>query len=234
MKQFFVIAALITVTAAGSPWIPEPQEQQDWMPWLWLDRHQEFVNNSQLHGANLTVIFFGDSITEAWDYTGRAVWDARYAPLGAANYGIGADRVEHVLWRIINGEVDNVSPKLCVVKIGTNNIWGNTEFDIARGVAAIVNELRSRLPTTKILLLGVLPRHNVQTMVLVDKVNEYISILDNGGMVRFFNMRDTYYVGDGVFNNNLFDPDMIHLSGEGYSAWNMSMDALFTEMWNSK
>lgn len=71
-------------------------------------------------------------------------------------------------------------------------------------------------------------------MVLVDKVNEYISILDNGGMVRFFNMRDTYYVGDGVFNNNLFDPDMIHLSGEGYSAWNMSMDALFTEMWNSK
>ncbi|OXA42266.1 Platelet-activating factor acetylhydrolase IB subunit beta [Folsomia candida] len=197
MQQIFVIAALITITAAGSPWIPEPQEQLDWMPWLWLDRHQEFVDNSQLHGSNLSVIFFGDSITEAWNYTGRSVWDARYAPLG------------------------------------TNNIWGNTNFDIARGVAAIVSELRSRLPTTKILLLGVLPRHNVQTMVHVDQVNEHLGILDNGGTVRFLNMRDTYYVGDGVFNTNLFDPDMIHLSGEGYTAWNQSMDALFTEMWNS-
>lgn len=89
-----------------------------------MERHQEFVDNTAINGQNLSVVFFGDSITEAWDYTGRSIWDTVFAPLGAANYGIGGDRTEHVLWRIINGEVDNLAAKLCVLKIGKMLVFG--------------------------------------------------------------------------------------------------------------
>ena len=42
-------------------------------------------------------------------------WDTYFAPLNSLNFGIGGDCTEHVLWRIENGELDGVNPK--VIKI---------------------------------------------------------------------------------------------------------------------
>lgn len=101
----------------GDPWVPAPNVQQDWMPWSWMARFQANVENSRVNGSNINLIFFGDSITEGWPAN---IWNRAYAPLGAANYGIGGDGTQNVLWRIVNGEVDNLSPRLAVVKIGKN------------------------------------------------------------------------------------------------------------------
>lgn len=110
----------------------------------------------------------------------------------------------------------------------------NSEGDIARGVAAIVNELRSRLPRTKVLLLGVLPRNNAELTDFVERINTAVSILDNGNTVRFLNMRDAYYTGNGEFYTELFTDDLLHLSPPGYAKWNETMSSLFWEMYATK
>jgi len=178
-------------------------------------------------------LFYGDSITEGWGGSGRPTYDQYYAPLGTANYGIGGDRTEHLVWRINNGEVDGLSPKLCVLKIGTNNLGSNNNEDIARGVQAVMDSLKMKLPNIKILLLGILPRNNADLTARTDAINVIIRSADNGNTTRFFDMRDTFYLGNGQFNTELYTADLLHLSAAGYQAWAQVMDPIFTEMLNS-
>lgn len=117
---FCVLFALTVVSGqpwTGSPWIPAPNVQQDWMTWNWMERFQQNVENSRVNGSNINVLFYGDSIVEGWSWN-TALWEASFGRLGAANYGIGGDGTQNVLWRIINGEVDNISPRVVVLKIG--------------------------------------------------------------------------------------------------------------------
>lgn len=116
---------------------------------------------------------------------------------------------------------------------GTNNYGANTNEDIARGVSAIIDTLRSNLPNTKILLLGILPRINAEQTARVEVINSMISIWDNGNSIRYLNMIDTFYSGDGGFNINYYNPDLVHLLAPGYAAWQRAMDPLFQEMWNA-
>ena len=76
------------------------------------------------------------------------------------NLGIGGDRTQHVLWRLDNGNIEGIKPKVAVLMIGTNNSNGNdnTAEEIADGIKAIVEKLREELPETKVLLLAVFPR----------------------------------------------------------------------------
>lgn len=62
------------------------------------------------------------SITDWWAWHGAPVFNRYYAALGVANYGIAGDQTQHVLWRILNGEVTGLNPRLVVLKIGTNNL----------------------------------------------------------------------------------------------------------------
>lgn len=118
---FLLALAVISPTLGqpwtGSPWIPAPNTQQDWMPWSWMERFQENVANSRVNGSNINVLFYGDSIIEGWGWN-SALWQQSFGHLGAANYGIGGDGTQNVLWRIINGEVDNISPRVVVLMIG--------------------------------------------------------------------------------------------------------------------
>ena len=82
-------------------------------------RHESFNEISKKGEAQL--VFLGDSITHGWDGKGKAVWEKTWAPLKAANFGIGGDRTEHVLWRLEHGNFDGLKPKEIVLMIGTNN-----------------------------------------------------------------------------------------------------------------
>jgi len=85
----------------------------------WMTRHQSF--NAISKEGKAPLVFLGDSITQGWSGKGKAAWEKAWAPLGAANFGIGGDRTEHVLWRLDNGNFDGLKPKLIVLMIGTNN-----------------------------------------------------------------------------------------------------------------
>src|SRR6185312_16434159 len=130
----------------------------------WIARHEGFVKQAQQGGIDL--LFMGDSITDFWRNRGSNVWNTYYAPLHAANFGISADRTQHVLWRIEHGELDGIHPKVVVLMIGTNNTGKeqdhqtirNTPPQVIEGVTAVVHEIQAKLPETKILLLAIFPR----------------------------------------------------------------------------
>lgn len=125
-------------------------------PTNWMSRHEKFVEQAKKGGIDL--LFMGDSITDFWRNRGSNVWDKFYAPLHAANFGIGGDRTQHVLWRIENGELDGIHPKVCVLLIGTNNSGDDSPDDIATAIKLIVDETHAKIPGTEILLLGIFPR----------------------------------------------------------------------------
>jgi len=221
-----LVVVILAVSVVAGPVDPEPRPD-DW----WQQRHAQFVQNTNTNGDNINVLFYGDSITEGWGGAGQATFNQYYAPLGTANYGIGGDQTQHLLWRIANGEVEGLSPKLCVLKIGTNNL-GSPDREIADGVIAVVQLLRTMLPSMRILLLGILPRNNAELTGRCDNINSMFDYLDDGNMIRYHNMRSVFYRGDGQFNINLYTEDLLHLSSAGYAAWQQSMNALFTEMLN--
>src|SRR5688572_32552980 len=74
------------------------------------DEYHQALNARAAQG-DIDLLFVGDSITMAWRSDGRSVWDERYAPRKAANFGLGGDKTEHVLWRLQNGNLEATKPK---------------------------------------------------------------------------------------------------------------------------
>ncbi|MDQ3815271.1 MAG: GDSL-type esterase/lipase family protein, partial [Armatimonadota bacterium] len=165
---------------------------------------------------------------------GKEVWDKNFAALGAANYGRGGDSTRQVLWRIQNGEVEGLNPKLVVLKIGTNNLYDDfnagSDEEIAAGITAIVQELRKRLPNTKVLLLGILPRQNEWFSGRAQRINAIIKNLDDGQNVRFLDMSDKFQTELGKVKPELYSGDQLHLAKQGYEVWAQTMKPLFDEM----
>ena len=108
--------------------------------------------------GNVDLLLIGDSITHGWEGKGKKIWEQYYTKRNAVNLGIGGDRTQHVIWRLDNGNIKGISPKAAVVMIGTNNSGNNTPQEIADGLKVITEQLREKLPKTKVLLLGIFPR----------------------------------------------------------------------------
>lgn len=193
----------------------------------WIDQSNGFNAISKKGGIN--VVFLGDSITEGWRGHGREVWAKRYGPLKAANFGIGGDRTQHVLWRLQNGNLDGITPKVVVLMIGTNNTSRDSAPQIAEGITAIVNEIRTRTPSTKILLLGVFPRGDKDARVKIGQINEIIAKLDDGKTVFFLDIGPKFLQPDGALTREIM-PDLLHLSPAGYQIWADAIQAKLDEL----
>src|SRR5258707_14527968 len=164
--------------------------------------------------GDIDLLFLGDSITDAWGGEGHGkgggskIFEKEFEPLKAANFGIGGDRTQHVLWRLQNGELEGIHPKVVMLMIGTNNSNGkdNTAEEIADGVMAIVKEIHARSPHTKVLLLAVFPRGekpNAQRDKL-KQVNSTIAKLDDGGkMVKYLDIGDKFLAADGMLTRDI-------------------------------
>lgn len=107
--------------------------------------------------APVDLVFIGDSITQNYDVY-KPVWERFYGARHALNLGYGMDTTGATLWRINQGELDGIAPKVAVILIGTNNTnMGRGIVETVAGIEAVVDAVRTRLPRTKILLLGILP-----------------------------------------------------------------------------
>jgi beta-glucosidase len=188
-----------------------------------LDRNNERHKaiNERARKGNVDLLFIGDSITQGWEGAGKDVWKSRYEARNAMNAGIGGDQTQHVLWRLENGNIDGLSPKLIVLMIGTNNFGSNSAEEIALGVKAIVKKLREKLPESKILVLGVFPRGEKPDDPLRVKnlaVNAIIKDVADGKMVDYQEINDKLMNADGTQNRDIM-PDLVHLSPRGYQIW---------------
>jgi lysophospholipase L1-like esterase len=215
-----------------------------------MKNHEKFVEQAKKGGID--VLFLGDSITAGWAGNGKEIWAERYAPMNAANFGIGGDRTQHVLWRIENGELDGaIKPKVIVLMIGTNNTAADDADKIAEGVTKIVKTAQAKTGA-KVLLLGVFPRGvtpeqaeaskdpkdlaNAKTTAMrrekITKINEIISKLDDGKTVRYLDIKDKFLQPDGTLSKETFY-DYLHLTPAGYTIWADAIDPLLKEMMGS-
>jgi lysophospholipase L1-like esterase len=186
----------------------------------WQELHHAFVERARQ--GDVDVLFLGDSITEAWSGPGKEMWHQRFELLKAANFGIGGDRTEHVLWRLQKGkELKGIEPRAVVLMIGTNNIRDGTAKQIAEGITAIVEELRRQLPRAQILLLGVFPRSpkaDDPVRAKIKEINQRIEKLDDGKYVHYLDIGDKFLASDGSLTKEIM-PDYLHLSRKGYQIW---------------
>ncbi|HOX07619.1 MAG TPA: platelet-activating factor acetylhydrolase IB subunit, partial [Planctomycetota bacterium] len=185
----------------------------------WERRHDGMVAEAKKGGADL--LFIGDSITDGWRGAGKESWKKNFEPLKAVNFGIGGDRTEHLLWRLQNGELEGITPKLAVLMIGTNNTAaGHKPDDIAAGVTAVIATVRAKSPNTKVLLLAIFPRGagaNDAKRLNNQKVNEIIAKLDDGGKtVKYLDVNAKFLQPDGTLTKEIM-PDLLHLSAKGYN-----------------
>lgn len=230
-----LMAALLLLVAlpqAETPFDPAPRKKE--YPWMslavWNQKHEAFLKRAK--EGKIDVLFLGDSITEGWG--NNSVWQKTYAPLNAANFGIGGDTTENVLWRITNGEIEGISPKVVVLMIGTNNfgLEGHQPDPVAKGVAAIVQTLRKKLPSSKILLLAVFPRDekpDTDFRKRIKKLNDQIATLDDKKNVRYLDIGAKLANPDGTLAKDVM-PDFLHLSEKGYQIWADAMDPLFRQL----
>lgn len=188
--------------------------------------HDKYVARAKK--GDIDLYFEGDSITANWvSARGKEVWAKEFSGYKSADFGIGGDRTEHVLWRMDNGELDGLSPKVVVLMIGTNNTSNCTSEEIAGGVAAIVKKFREKTPDAHILLLAIFPRGDVKTDNPTDKrrkinegANELIAKLDDGDHVKFLNINDKFpAVGTPEFEKDFPDATHLHPGPEGYQIW---------------
>jgi beta-glucosidase len=205
----------------------EPVEQDaSWAIEWWRDRHEAKIE--QAEATEIDLLFIGDSITHGWEDAGAEVWQAYYEERQAFNLGFSGDRTEHVLWRLENGAVAGMAPKLAVVMIGTNNTGHRMDpaAYTAEGIERIVNELRERLPTTRILLLGIFPRqvspYN-EMRKRNNEINELVSTLDDGDLVHCLDIGSAFLRDDGTLRDDLM-PDLLHFNAAGYRAWADAME----------
>ncbi len=202
-----------------------------------FEKHAAFLKRAAAGPAG--VVFIGDSITQGWGKVPE-IWEKAWGKYQPANFGIGGDRTQHVIWRIEEGELDKVSPKVVVLMIGTNNTMDDSAKDIAKANRKIVGMIEKALPETNILLLAVFPRGprtmrgNVDDpwemrMEKIDTINADMAKLDNGRSIRFLDLGPKFTSADGTITHAIM-PDQLHLSPAGYQIWVEGMAPLLTEM----
>jgi beta-glucosidase len=200
---------------------------ESWSIKWWTMRHQKKLAEAKQLGQSAQVVFIGDSITEGWEKSGAPVWERYYKPLNGLALGFGGDRTENVLWRLQNGEVDNIAPQVAVLMFGTNNT-GHRQEDPKTTAAAIkrnIDELQQRLPNTKVLLLAIFPRGEKpddKLRQINEKVNAILAGFADNRKVFFANINQAFLQPDGTLSRDVM-PDLLHPNQQGYEIWAKAM-----------
>ncbi|MEM9826724.1 MAG: sulfatase/phosphatase domain-containing protein [Planctomycetota bacterium] len=197
--------------------IPATRADEDW----WAKRERQLRNNANRQRPRIA--FIGDSITQSWENAGKEVWKNRFEALGAINLGISGDRTEHVLWRLTHRGLGKIQPDAVVLMIGTNNTGHRMQDpqQVAQGITAIVDELSSRLPKTKIVLSAIFPRGEGPSDIYRknnDAINARIQHLAERENVIWMDPSKAFLQDDETLSRKIM-PDLLHLSPQGYQIW---------------
>jgi lysophospholipase L1-like esterase len=200
-------------------------------------RHQMINGRAEALKGAVDLLFLGDSITQGWEGKEPSlIWDKYFLPRRPLNAGISGDRTQHILWRLDNGNINGINPKLVVLMIGTNNSGVNSSEEIAAGITAIVEKLRKKLPESKVLVLGIFPRgadkENKQRKVN-EGANAIVSKLADDKHVFYLDIGPKFLEADGTLSKEIM-PDLLHLSPKGYQIWAESIDGKVAELLGEK
>src|ERR1035438_1074562 len=139
--------------------------------------HEQLLRKAKQ--GRIDIYFEGDSITRRWGATDYPQllenWRQNFFGWNAANFGWGADRIENIFWRLQNGELNGVNPKVIVLLAGTNNVGNRlppagidaAAEDMTKGLQAVVQVMQSKAPDAAIVLMGIFPRNEATFLASV-------------------------------------------------------------------
>jgi lysophospholipase L1-like esterase len=226
--------------AAQAPQIPADQ------PVPRPDRNSQIAHEQLLQKAakgGIDIYFEGDSIIRRWGATDYpellANWNQNFFGWNAADFGWGADTIQNILWRLHNGELDGVHPKVIVLQAGTNNVVNTiitvTEeekvADITRGFEALIKIMQEKAPEATIIVTGIFPRNdNMAVLPVINRVNQNLSKLADGKRIRYLNINDKLVDADGRLFDGMMNADKLHPAIKAYQIWADALKPIFTEL----
>ena len=217
---------------------PSPRTDQNSMT-----AHQELLDKARK--GHIKIYFLGDSITRRWGTSDEqykhflANWRQNFFGWDAANFGWGGDTTQNILWRLNNGELDNVKPRIIVLLAGTNNVGNKSPQgdddprveDITRGIKAILKVCREKAPKATIVLMGIFPRNdNIAVMPVINQINASIVKFADGKNIRFVNINDKLADKEGRLFEGMTVPDKLHLDLKAYQIWADALKPIFTKV----
>jgi lysophospholipase L1-like esterase len=192
--------------------------------------------------GGIDIYFEGDSITRRWGATDYpemlANWKQNFFGWNAADFGWGADTIQNILWRLQNGELDGVHPKVIVLLAGTNNVGrtvasggGDAKVaDITRGLKAVLDLMQSKAPNATIILTAIFPRNdNIAVVPEINRINDYISKFADGRKIRLLNINDRLADKNGKLFDGMMG-DGLHPTVKGYQIWADALKPILAEL----
>ena len=215
--------------ALNNATVPVPRLDQEW----WRNRHREKVKLA--NKGNYELLFLGDSITHGWENAGKTVFNKYYNKRKTLNLGFSGDRTEHVLWRLLNGELaTNLNPKVATIMIGTNNTGHSMQNaeETFLGIKAIVDLLQDRRPKMKILLLGIFPRATNPEhpqRIRNNEINSLAKTLADSKNIHYLDI-STRLLDEKKNLPKSVMPDALHPNEQGYKIWAKAMEDKICEL----
>jgi lysophospholipase L1-like esterase len=188
--------------------------------------------------GQIDVYFIGDSITRRWgalDYPDLlAHWNQSFAGYNAANFAWGGDRTEHILWRLENGELDGIDPRVIVIQAGTNNVGrraggADKVAAIAAGIEGIIDAARRRAPQAALVLTGIFPRSDAGVVNEINAINDRLSDIAESEGILYIEINDRLADARGLLLESM-GSDGLHLSRTGYQIWADALEPILADL----
>jgi lysophospholipase L1-like esterase len=185
--------------------------------------------------GRIDVYFEGDSIVRRWgatDYPALlANWKSNFFGWNAADFGWGADKTENILWRLENGELDGVNPKVIVLLAGTNNVGARAgASEVTRGIEAVLRVMQQKAPGATIILTAIFPRNDhIRMMPVIDQINANLVRLA-GAKIRYLNINRKLANENGKLFDGMMNPDLLHPTLQGYQVWADALKPILLEL----
>jgi lysophospholipase L1-like esterase len=203
--------------------------------------HQQLLEKKTR--GRIDVYFEGDSITRRWgatDYPDLLVnWKQNFFGWNAGDFGWGADRVENILWRLENGELDGVNPRVIVLLAGTNNVGNRTPpegvearaGDITKGLEAVLRLMQTKAPDATVILTAIFPRNdNIEVMPVIERINANLAKISDGGKIRYLNINRQLAKVNGELFEGMMNRDGLHPALKGYQIWADALKPILREL----
>ena len=194
--------------------------------------------------GRIDVYFEGDSITRRWGTSDEQYkhflenWRANFFGWNAANFGWGGDTTQNILWRLHNGELDSVNPKIIVLLAGTNNVGNKSPQEndsrvenITQGIKAILDVFRHKSPKSTVILMGIFPRNdNMAVMPIINAINQRIAKFADGKKIRYLNINSKLADKNDKLFDGITNKDGLHLDLKGYQVWADALKPIFKKL----
>lgn len=221
--SLFIMTLACTTLLANTAIQPVPKGEK------WMKRHEAMVERA--NQGDIDLLLLGNSITDYWNKRAKDVYQDTFGDYKTANFGISADRTQHLLWRLQNGIGEGFQPEVTVLLIGTNNTgWEknkeprNQPDEVITGIKTVVNEVTKRFPESKLLLFALFPRGDADNPQRdqIDTINKAIASLHDGDQIFFYDIGHKFLDENGEIPESLM-PDKLHPSAEGYKIWSQAL-----------